>query len=62
MPMRGYEPAQVATLLRKIEVRLANGKSAPQAIRDAQITRRTFSYDRLVEAGGVELNGGVETT
>ena len=31
MPMRNYKPDQIVTLLRQIEVELANGKKTPQA-------------------------------
>jgi putative transposase len=38
MPMKPYKPEQIVTLLRQIEVEMANGKTTPQACRDAQIT------------------------
>jgi hypothetical protein len=38
--MKKYKPEQIVTLLRQIEVEIANGKTTPQACRDAQITRR----------------------
>jgi len=42
MPMKKYKPEQVVTLLRQIEVEIANGKTTPLACRDAQITAQTF--------------------
>jgi len=36
MPMRRYKSEQIVTLLRQIEVEIANGKTTPQACRDAQ--------------------------
>ena len=41
MPMKKYKPEQIVTLLRQIEVEIANGKTTPQACRDAQISART---------------------
>jgi hypothetical protein len=48
MPMKKYKPEQIVTLLRQIEVEIANGKTTPQACRDAQIT--THSWMRVVTA------------
>ena len=42
MPMKRHKPEQIVTLLRQIEVETANGKTTPQACRDAQITVQTF--------------------
>ena len=44
MPMKKYKPEQIVTLLRQVEVELANGKTTPQACRKAQIAAQT--YDR----------------
>jgi hypothetical protein len=41
MPLKKYKPEQIVTLLRQIEVEIANGNT-PQACRDAQITTWTF--------------------
>ena len=38
MPMRKYKPEQIVTLLRQVEVELANGKTTPQACKEAEIT------------------------
>jgi len=40
--MKKYTPEQIVTLLRQIEVEIANGKTTPQACRDAEITAQTF--------------------
>ena len=31
MPTQNYKPEQIVTILRQIEVQMANGKTAPQA-------------------------------
>ena len=41
MPMRKYKPEQIVTLLRQVEVELANGKTTPQACKEAEITAQT---------------------
>ena len=55
MPMKKYKPEQIVTLLRQIEVEIANGKTTPQACRDAQITAQTF-YRWRKEFGGLKLD------
>ncbi len=42
MPMKKYKPEQIVTLLRQIEVEIANGKTTPQACREARITAQTY--------------------
>jgi len=42
MPIKRYKPEQIVNLLRQIEVEIANGKTTPQACRDAQITAQTY--------------------
>ena len=42
-------------LLRQIEVEIANGKTTPQACRDAQITAQTY-YRWRKEFGGLKLD------
>ena len=37
MPMQRYKPEQIVTVLRQIEVAMANGKSTPQACKEAGI-------------------------
>ena len=38
MPMQRYKPEQIVTVLRQIEVAVANGKTTPQACKEASIT------------------------
>lgn len=42
MPTREYKQEQSVTLLRQIEVEIANGKPTPQACHEAPITVRTY--------------------
>ena len=42
MPMKKYKPEQIVTLLRQVEVELANGKTTPQACKEAEITAQTY--------------------
>ena len=51
MSTKRYKPEQVVNLLRQIEVETANGKTTPQACRDAQITVQTY-YRWRKEFGG----------
>jgi len=55
MPMKKYKPEQIVTLLRQIELEIANGKTAPQACRDAAITAQTY-YPWRKEFGGLKLD------
>ncbi len=55
MSIKRYKPEQVVTLLRQIEVEIANGKTTPQACRDAQITAQTY-YRWRKEFGGLKLD------
>ena len=55
MPMRKYKPEQIVTLLRQVEVELANGKSTPQAYKEAEITAQTY-YRWRKEFGGLKLD------
>ena len=43
MPMKRYKPEQIVNLLRQIEVEIANGKTTPQACKEAEITQQTYS-------------------
>ncbi len=53
MPMQRYKPEQIVTVLRQIEVAMANGKS-PQACKEAGI--HTQTYDRWrKEYGGLKV-------
>ncbi|WP_424667180.1 IS3 family transposase [Candidatus Binatus sp.] len=55
MPMRKYKPEQIVTLLRQVEVGLANGKTTPQACKEAEITAQTY-YRWRKEFGGLKLD------
>jgi putative transposase len=44
--MKRYKPEQIVNLLRQIEVAIANGKSTPQACKEAEITIQTC-YRRM---------------
>ena len=54
MPMRRYKPEQIVNLLRQIEVGIANGKTTPQACKEAEITQQTY-YRWRKEYGGLKL-------
>jgi putative transposase len=55
VPTKRYKPEQIVTLLRQIEVEIANGKTTPQACQQAEITEQTF-YRRRKEFGGLKLD------
>jgi putative transposase len=55
MPMTRYKPEQIVTLLRQIEVAVANGKTTPQACKEAEITPQTY-YRWRKEYGGLKLD------
>jgi len=57
MPMIRYKPGQIVTLLRQIEVAIAiaNGKTTPQACKEAEITIQTY-YRWRKEYGGLKLD------
>ena len=40
--MQRYKPEQIVTVLRQIEVAVANGKSTPQACKEAGIHTQTY--------------------
>jgi putative transposase len=42
MPIQRYKPEQIVTMLRQIEVGIANGKTTPQACKEATITVQTL--------------------
>ena len=54
MPMKRYKPEQIVTLLRQIEVEIANGKTT-QAWKEAEIMVQTF-YRWRKEFGGLKLD------
>lgn len=53
MPMKRYKPEQIVNLLRQIEVEIANGKTTPQACKEAEITQQTY-YRWRKEFGGLK--------
>jgi putative transposase len=55
MPMKKHKPEQIVTLLRQVEVEIANGKSTPQACKEAEITAQTY-YRWRKEYGGLKLD------
>jgi len=42
MAIKRYKPEQIVSLLRQIEVGIANGKNTPQACKEAEITVQTY--------------------
>ena len=54
MPIRRYKPEQIVTVLRQIEVAVANGKSTPQACKEAGIHTQTY-YRWRKEYGGLKV-------
>lgn len=55
MSTKKYKPEQVVNLLRQVEVEVANGKTTPQACRDAGIHTQTY-YRWRKEFGGLKLD------
>jgi putative transposase len=55
MPIQRYKPEQIVTMLRQIEVGIANGKITPQACKEAGITVQTF-YRWRKEYGGLKMD------
>ena len=55
MGMRRFKPEQIVALLRQIEVGIGNGKSTPQACKEAEITVQTY-YRWRKEYGGLRLD------
>ena len=55
MPMKRYKPEQIVNLLRQIEGEIANGKTTPQAWKEAEITQQTY-YRWRKEFGGLKLD------
>jgi putative transposase len=53
MPIKRYKAEQIVTILRQIEVGIANGKLTPQACKEAEITVQTF-YRWRKEYGACE--------
>jgi putative transposase len=55
MSTKRFKPEQIVNLLRQVEVEIANGKTTPQACRDAEITTQTY-YRWRKEFGGLKLD------
>ena len=55
MPTKKYKPEQIVSLLRQIEVQVANGKSTPQACGDAGISEQSY-YRWRKEYGGLRID------
>ena len=53
MPTKRYKPEEIVTRLRQIEVGIANGKSTPQACKEAEINTQTY-YRWRKEYGGLK--------
>jgi putative transposase len=60
--LKRYKPEQIMSLLRKIEVAIANGKTTPQAAQEVGITEQTYypwrKEFRTAEAGPGEAAEG----
>ena len=52
MSIKNYKPEQIVTVLRQMEVRMSNGKTAPQACKEAGIHTQTY-----YRAGGKSMVG-----
>jgi putative transposase len=49
MPKKRFSAEQIVTLLRQIEVSMAQGKSAPEACRDAGISQQNYAMSCSME-------------
>ena len=54
MAIQRYKPEQIVTVLRQIEVQIANGKTAQQACKEAGIHTQTY-YRWRKEYGGLKV-------
>ena len=54
MPMQRHKPEQTVTVLRQIGLAMANGKSTPQACKEAGIHTQTY-YRWRKEYGGLKV-------
>ena len=48
MPTGNYKPEQIVTILRQIEVQMANGKTTPQACKEAGWRLPLFSLNSFL--------------
>ena len=46
MPMQKYKPERIVTVLRRVEVAVASGKTVPQASKEAGITTQIYYRGR----------------
>src|SRR5665213_2179551 len=58
MPKKRFSAEQIVTMLRQIEVSMAQGKAAPIACRDAGISQQSY-YRWRKEYGGLEIDQAV---
>jgi putative transposase len=49
-----YSAGEIVTVLRQVEMAIANGKTTPQACRESDITEQTY-YRWRKEYGGIKL-------
>jgi putative transposase len=54
MAKRRYTAEEIMTVLRQVEVAIANGETTPQACRESEITEQTY-YRWRKEYGGLKL-------
>ena len=55
MPRKKTSPEKIISLLRQIEVQLANGANLPQACKQAQISTQSY-YRWRQEFGGLQVD------
>lgn len=55
MARKIYKPEEIVNLLRQMEVAVANGKSTPQACKEAGIVEQTY-YRWRKEYGGLKVD------
>jgi hypothetical protein len=55
MPKRNFSAEQIVTVLRQIEVLMAQGKAAPVACREAGVSQQSY-YRWRKNYGGLELD------
>jgi putative transposase len=60
MAKRRYTAEEIVTVLRQVEVAMANGKTTPHACRESGITEQTY-YRWRKEYGGLKLRAGQAT-
>jgi len=55
MARKIYKPEEIVNLLRQVEVAIANGKTTPQACKEAGIVEQTY-YRWRKEYGGLKVD------